>query len=885
MTGLSWSAVTEGSRRRFHFRPVPRPWTRARLRRHLLPLVLFSLSESALAQTNTFSMAPQPLSKALNRLGSQADITLMYRPAQVDGLQAPALSGTYSPDQALTELLRDSGLGFRHTDARIYVITDPATPSAPVATTVLQRPPAIEPDVAAVELPSVTVTARRRPEPEQNVPLAISAFSGDALQTDGVRDAVDLQYLVPSLTVAGQISWASPSTIIRGQRRSVVGGSLPGVLTYLGEVPMPSAGNLMPMFDIATVQVLKGPQGTLFGRNVTGGAVLVDPAQPQPGANEATLSASLGNLDSRTLNASFNLALAENWALRVAVHDNRRNGYTHALSTGQWLDDDHEQAWRISLLATPWPGFSSLTVADGLRSHSNGTGLVPSGAYSGGILREAEYAAYFDSNDGNAATDIDEQQNWQQQAGVRSTRPDIRQYERRYLGGIANTTEMAFPTVGGSLRLRNIAALRAVRTDTALDLDGTPLPVMERLDSPGFSDEDRLQLSNELQLLGHDTPNDLDWILGAFWLQDRPGGPAAITERLYAKPDNDGISTTRTISSDLSRALFAQLGWGLIPQTLRLTAGLRYTWDSRHYCVAEQAGRALPAAADCSPHSAAHFSAPTWTLGLDWRPSENQLVYLVTRRGFRSGGINADVPAGYGLETYQPETLTDVELGLKSDWHGDGWSARFNIAAYRGDYADVQRALTATVDRNGVTDSYSVVVNAEDSVIGGLELDSQWRSANWAANLAYDWMHSRVDAYVGPDFLATNSNVQQGTRFSYAPEHVVTLGLRRRLPLDAALGTLWAGTHWHWSDRYLLAPRSNWDPIATQPAFSLLDLHVDWDSAMGSPLKVSLVVRNATNTRYRTGSGVIATSLTTSSSIYGPPRIWGIDLRYQFQLP
>ncbi|NWK97500.1 hypothetical protein DM806_17875 [Sphingobium lactosutens] len=223
------------------------------------------------------------------------------------------------------------------------------------------------------ETGNIVITARRRQESAQTVPVSVTAFDSETLRERSVANTQDLTFVTPGLNVAPQTSRDTPNIVIRGQRRAAVGAGDPAVVTYFADVPLPTKGSILPTFDVASVQVLKGPQGTLFGRNTTGGALLLYPEQPRYKA-EGYLQLTLASYEERTLEGAINLPIVDDHlALRVAGQMARREGYTKNIGVGGDLDDRHTDSFRASLLWEPSTQVSNTTIIDYYRA----SGLIP----------------------------------------------------------------------------------------------------------------------------------------------------------------------------------------------------------------------------------------------------------------------------------------------------------------------------------------------------------------------------------------------------------------------------------------------------------------------------------------------------------------------------
>lgn len=291
----------------------------------------------------------------------------------------------------------------------------------------------------------IIVSARRREESLQDVPVAITALSGDAVEQKGLRAVEDLRQVVAGLNIGAQrrddaafyLRGQGPGVFNPGQR------NFTSVATYFAEVPTEVTGAGM-FYDLANVQVLKGPQGTLFGRNTTGGAVLFEPARP-----DFTLSgyvkAALGNYANHEAEAVLNLPIIDDrLAIRLSGTLARRDGFTQSVRTGQKLDGRHYEGWRVSVLARPVDGLENLLILDGRSKDQSSTSAV---------LRQVNPA--LPVGQGMAALLAE-----QAALGPRKTLIGLPLYDRGAVFGVTNKTTLELTD---NLTLKNIISFRRNR--------------------------------------------------------------------------------------------------------------------------------------------------------------------------------------------------------------------------------------------------------------------------------------------------------------------------------------------------------------------------------------------------------------------------------------
>jgi iron complex outermembrane recepter protein len=472
----------------------------------------------------------------------------------------------------------------------------------------------------------IVVTARRREENISKVPIAITAFSGEALDRKGVTSTADLVKITPGLNIAPGGTRTNPFVTIRGQTKAITGNIQPGVITYVNEVPLANQGSLIPTYDIQNIQVLKGPQGTLFGRNSMGGAILVNTREPgyQPGGYA---KADIAQHNYWQFEGAVNIPIvADRVALRVAAqiyHDGGsvKSGYvtpytvdpvTGLATPGTFahakydLDELSGRSIRASLRLDPTDNIKNVTAVEyskvrGLaatpvdRFFPNGfpDGATPAiylrtpaqlaalvaargitAPYAQNVLRLAQcgggnlvcdqptVAAYFAAN---------------RRAAIANTDP---WYARTVLFGLTNTTTL---NLSEQATLKNIIGYRTTDAYTDLDTDNTPLML-----GAAPSQANLEQFTDELQLSGDLMDRKLHYTLGAFYYREQPNGLGGQSANEINAQFGLTHSQSDTYLRTTSKALYGQFDYSLddVVEGLTFTAGARQTWDAVHGCTA-----------------------------------------------------------------------------------------------------------------------------------------------------------------------------------------------------------------------------------------------------------------------------------------------------------
>jgi len=756
----------------------------------------------------------------------------------------------------------------------------------------------------------IVVTARRREEAIQDVPLAVQAFSGEALESRRISSAVDLSKIVPALT-SSQSSRDEENYVIRGQSGS--GASISGqqvtVPAYFAQVPLPIGDGGGPgyYYDLQNVQVLKGPQGTLFGRNSTGGAILFEPRQPGSEFG-GYISAEYGNYNNRGLEGALDIPLGSTLYVRIAGKGVKRDGFTYNATNKIRQDDRSFASGRVSVLWEPSSTFSNLLVADMLRSTTNGSSNVLAAVNSNAVIPKLF---------GGALEAALARQN---AAGPRVTYSDTKGIDRKRSWGLSNITTLQ---LNDALTVKNIFGYRRFKQLNRFDYDGSGLVVLNFDTCAGAAschtrDADApwslniRQVTEELQLQGQLLDNRLKFIVGLFGANlDTPDANYGHQSSVFGS-----VTDANQYIDDSSRALFGNVaytfGGGL--EGLTATTGYRWTRDRRALtlyqvtsgrCVTGATGTVVadPARADvCGASFVAKADSDAYTIGLDYKISPQTMIYVAHRQSYRAGGTNPlaapvlnaspPIPDALSLFRYQPEVLRDVEVGLKSDFQLGGWSVRTNVAGYYQWLDDAQLNQTFAVG----TQTVSALVNAASATIKGVEAEVTVAPTS-ALNLivAYAYTNAKYGDffdYSRRDPVTNQPTLQGGRIFPFTPRHKLNVNASWTLPLPPSVGDVALSANWAHKSSVILGLV----PFITRPDGSnvpdgesvegptdAIDLNLDWKEVFGSGLGVAFYVTNLTNATYKVGgASLINSGLGINQRIYNEPRMYGVSLRYSF---
>lgn len=699
-------------------------------------------------------------------------------------------------------------------------------------------------------LNEIVVTAQRREESLQDTSLSITALSGDSLQDRQIVSITGLAEAVPNVDLG--VFGGSARFAIRGIGFDTINPGAEGRIAYHLDgiyIGRPAA-QIGTFFDVERVEVLRGPQGTLYGRNATGGSINVISRKPEDYLG-GYIRAGFGNYDALSLEGAVGGPLGEGVRARIAAKVGDRSGYGKNLTTGKDVDDSRSQSIRASLSFDVGSDARLDLIADYHRendanyaNHYLGDGndfITPFGFVFGGTVPE-------NSRDIDDPFDtINEREFW----------------------GVGGALEVGL----GALTLKAITAYRDSEMYARSDLDVTSYP----LAFIAFEEEAE-QFSQEVQLSG-----EFDWgtfIAGAYYFDEKisGGSEVPISGIVFALPDVllQGYAAYGD-SHTKAAAAFGQVDLN-ITSSLTAIFGLRYSWERKSIDDYGQFDLSREYAVDNPPipyvtrRDSTSDTAFTPKFGLEWRPVDDLMVYATVSKGFKSGGFNL----GDNLPPFDPETIWAYEAGVKSTFANG--RVRLNAAGFYYDYTNLQ---VSKVIANQV-----VIENAASSELYGFEADL---TVNPIDGLTFDFsgalLHSEYNDFATPDparpELVTPENptgtvVLDGNQLTQAPKRSFTAGVE----YEAYAGdvSIKPRVEVVYQSRMYFTP-FNLERVSREPNTKLnafLNLRQD-------ALSVGFYVRNLTDRR-TVGNALIASSLVGYPVVgtYDPPRTYGVQVGYEF---
>ena len=759
--------------------------------------------------------------------------------------------------------------------------------------------PATDSATSADEVGSdIVVTARRREERAQDVPIALSVVGSETLEKTGDFTLGQVQQLVPSLQIFS-FNPRNTNINIRGLGSNVAltnDGLENGVGIYIDNVYYGRVGqSQFDLVDLDRIEVLRGPQGTLFGKNTTAGAINITTRAPS-WTTQFSGEATLGNYGYHQVRGSLSGPIvADTLAYRLSIADTHRDGFLTNVTTGRRAQDYDNFTARGQLLITPDPALSIRLIGDYSRQKQN---------FVLGIF--ADYFGRYDSGTAIANSFRD------RVARAGHTPLPIDPFARR--GESDSRYQSNMESYGGSAQvdwdlgraaLTSITAYRWWDWNPANDGDNTGLPVVTKAQQANR----QRQFSQEVRLASTGR-NRIDYVVGAyyFWQIVRgygataygsaapnwflPSVPAAIGNAALSGFEANSTSTPQT----KSLAAFGQATWNA-SDALHLTLGLRYTHEDkdgrfRQFPVAGADLSTLPAAAGAAAQAIRNQFNPVLDFTsrlkddslsglatLSYRVAPDALIYASYSRGSKSGGLNLTaLPAGVDPNV-RPETVNAYEAGLKSQWFDR--SVTLNLAGFWTDVADYQTGIT---EQQANTVTYrQYIANIPSVRSRGVEGDLAWtpvRRTALTASFSYTDATYRDyrNAPQAPERL-DRGGIQDlsGQPLAGVPKFTYTLGADTAEPVGQ-----WQGRSIELYGHADYSHRSSFNTSASNSRFGEIDGYGILNLRVGlrredARWDLSAWVRNLGNTRYFQTLSPANTGLVTG--IVGDPRTWGATLR------
>ena len=792
----------------------------------------------------------------------------------------------------------------------------------------------------SVELLSdIVVTARRVEERLQDVPISITVYDQDQLSNRNVTNSQDLAIYTPSLSAYSNFGTENSTFAIRGFVQDI--GTPPSVGVYFADVVAPrgaaqgtpSGDGAGPgsFFDLQNVQILKGPQGTLFGRNTTGGAILLVPQQPTD-VFEGYVEGSFGNYDMRRLQAALNVPISDTVRLRIAADDHSREGYLRNKSGigPKDYNDINYTAVRASLVIDVTPDIENYTIFSYSHSNTNGSthkaiACAPNLGF-GAVLAcpqiedQKQSGGFFDLKT-NMTDPISKLEQWQ----------------------VINTTtwvaseQLTIKNIASYAEFRNVQRGPMFGTNWSMGIPMLGIPNQQIAFNflrpiPGGKTAAQSTFTEELQFQGASADRKLIYQFGGYVEISKPLETVGVQTPVMigcTDPDNFQCIDVLGIGASAQTGFQFPVNIGSINQTtgrthfrnvglysqatynfsdqLSATGGFRYTWD-KHTNTSRRLTYLFPvlppftgdafgictdmtSAPSCSERLEQKSSKPTWLISLDYKPNYDTLVYLKYTRGYRTGGVFANSPIEYRV--FEPEQIDSYEAGFKASF-SDTIQGILNVSAFYNDFRNQQLQASFEPAPGAPVAPTTGVVNAGKSRIWGFEVETSIMPfPGLRLDGSYAYLNARIKridpiVVTDPNYIASNQ-IEVGNSLFLSPENKFSITATYTLPVEESVGTITLGATYTYTDKqrstylynnpaFVAAYGAN---LGIVDDFDLLNLNINWSSIAGSPVDLSLFAVNVLKEKYFAfvpGVGALG----VETAVLGEPRTYGLRLRYRF---
>jgi iron complex outermembrane receptor protein len=796
-------------------------------------------------------------------------------------------------------------------------------------------------DAGSVNPTEILVTAQRREERLSRVAVSVVAFNSQFLQSRVITSEQDVGMIVPGLLVKNGQTANQLSYSMRGQTLDPFSGTSPAVLPYLNEVPYNPYNTATAFFDLQSLQVLKGPQGTLFGRNATGGAVLY--TTPMPGdtlAGDLILRA--GERETLQIQGAIDLPIAKDvLAIRLAGDISKQKGFIVNRYTDNTVGDRDSQSGRVTIVFTPGSRLKNTTIVQ--YDHFGGTegqGSIytyytnPNAA--GQQFVNNGITSILNKNGSKLTSTLDTVYNAfsgllfnldGHNIGDSNLTPGPKFGPGRFPGGVAgnaaytranpydiylqfdlphrsnntfvsNTTEFE---ASDNLKIKNIFSYNHTSTTMPTNLAGGPFGALWTYNNPnnpsGISGNGgpggqtfiATTYTEELQLQGKLFDDRLSYTVGGFYSKFDHSDttpvhvgseidPKAGAAAAFGLPVDVDYSAT---AKDVSKAIYAQIDYK-ITDKLKFTAGGRYTWES--VSLRQNPGSVfIVTGATTADHvQYRDLSDPSWTFNLQYQIDGSNMVYVAQRGSFRSGNFNTVVLPLNDANFFGNENAKDVEVGYKFSGRLGDVPARFNLAAYQVTVTNAQHAIYAVVGGNPA----GFTVNVPEQKTKGVEFDGSISIAPWldvSATVAYTNAKYTKGVVDVSKLTGTPGSTIKVDSYPDTPEWSGTIGADLKFPTPEAIGQVvlhgdvYAQTHTFFS-----SAEGSITPGTRLDGYANMNMRLSWNNVMDSKFSVAVYAKNLFDKFYYASGYALGAAGGYNTAYPGAPRTIAAEMSVKF---
>jgi iron complex outermembrane receptor protein len=724
----------------------------------------------------------------------------------------------------------------------------------------------------------IIVTAQRRAQNIQDVPISVTALSGETLEARSVRNVNDAIAFAPNVaTTTGPTGGNFGGFFIRGVGQLDNSIALdPGVGVYVDDIYIARLqASSVDLLDLERLEVLRGPQGTLFGRNTIGGAISLVTKNPDFDETSLRVRGITGSRDRFDLSAAVNVPLGGNAGVRATAFTRNQKGWGRNVYTGDTFGDQSEIGGRIKLLVEPTDSLTILLqgdylTADNSPSHQVLLGFNPQAGIT--VPRPPQFGGPF-FRPGVSPTGVPfpmgvgDDRSTDRGANFASVPAEL----EIDTGGLSLTVSADI----GGVTLKSITGWRAFDEDSFADFDGTGFVMYDNA-----SVLRQEQFSQELQLSGR--VGGVDFLLGGYYFtEDSFNNVTLCTGTNQARLVNRCLRSRNNIWLDVeSIAAFGELSWD-INDWINVFGGLRWTRETKDQANdslldnLDAVMTVLPPIAIPAPGTtrvalpftevSETFTAVTPRIGVNLQVADRVRVYASFAEGFKSGGFNGR-PSSQQILSYDPEEAQTYEVGMKADFFDR--LLRVNAAVFQSDYKNQQLLVFTAI--SGLFETR----NAGDSRIRGFELEID---ANISENFALRGTLGHLDAEyrtLSPQV----AGITLDTPLPLTPEWTYTISGEYRLPLED-MGEL--QLRGDWTYRSQVSYQLENDPLERQPGFGLLNLRATWQLP-DERFDIALFGTNVTDEEFLTNAQDSTSGNGVAFGGIGRPAEWGVEFNMRF---
>ena len=809
-------------------------------------------------QTFLFNVPRSSADVAINTIAEQADAQVLFPFDKVKSIEANDLHGEYTLVEALRLALEGTGLSAGFTDSGAIMVTftpdqsklneeGTAAMKKERKSTLLSKAAlflfgtltskgAISQDTVtdpeALVLEEVIVTAQLREQNLQDVPVSVTAFSGEDLEEFRLFSLQDIARFTPGFT-GSSFNNSNPIFAVRGANNtfSQAGASKP-VGVFIDEVFIPrnSAANF-DLFDLEQVAVLRGPQGTLFGRNVTGGALQITTSKPSLEKPELKLKLGGGNLDYIEAAGLGSVPLSDNAAGKVSFSYKNREGYITDRFNDMDYNDMETLSLRGQLLFEVSEELEVIVSVDYTKDDTNSRGYT---------LVSNSAGTDFSDNDGD----------------IKTAELDLPQDFDREIWGVSLRAywDLAPGTVSSITAYRESDATEFY----SLGAGAVALPTVSTQFIKNEIDEPKM-FSQELRFVSAEG-DKFDYILGFYYYNEDTD---RVVDDLLLGISGFVTFVDRSFDVNVdteSYAFYADATIHLF-DTVDISFGGRYTSEDKEVTVNFTDARRPTSNFLVTPQ--ADFDEFTTRVAINWYAAENINLFASRTEGFTAGGFNTETNSATAINLgFDPETITAYEVGAKTRWL-DG-NLIFNITGFLQDFEDKQEGFFNVAER------FFSIFNASEASMDGIEIEAAWYPVDGLAlNFSYSYLDTEYERFVipgGADFT--------GNRLQTAPENTMSAGFNFRHPIKDA-GSLLLNASYAWQDDYFTGASNS--PNFLVDSYGLVNASIGFETSDGR-WRLSLWGNNLSDKEYvliRGTSGAIG-------EYYGAPITYGATLTFNY---